>query len=105
MDHSNVLFDRLLGVTGVAGGVEVVYEGWGVAVSIIAAMQEQRPLPPSPYPTWLEISNAELGDPADMQRRAEHEVSAHSSQWLQPKHGLDRPILQCFTVAAPVLVF
>ena len=104
-------FDRLLGVGGVTSGVEVVYEGWGVAVSIIAAMQEQRPLPPSPYPRWLEISDAELGDPVDMQRRAEHEVSMDSSQRLPPpspappQRGLDRPVLQEFTVAARGSIF
>eukprot|EP01043_Picozoa_sp_COSAG02_P035881 COSAG02_NODE_2596_length_8456_cov_23.592078_5_plen_777_part_00 len=65
-------------VGGVAGGVEVVHEGWGVAVTVIAAMQAEQPLPPSPYPGWLEIGNAEsheLGDPDDRERRAEKEAA------------------------------
>ena len=42
------------GVTGVAGGVEVVgQESWGIAVSIIGAIKAGHPVPPSPCPTWL----------------------------------------------------
>jgi len=71
------------GVTGVAGGVEVVYmyEGWGFAVSILAAMQaQQQPLPPSPCPPWLEVREATAaaghgGSAEDTQRRAADEAA------------------------------
>jgi len=67
-------------VTGVAGGVEVVYEGWGFAVSILAAMQAQQPLPPSPRPPWLEVREATAaaghgGSAEDTQRRAADEAA------------------------------
>lgn len=66
------------GVAGVAAGVELIYEGWGVAVSVIAAMQAQQPLPSSPFPSWLELRNMEsheLGDPGNAKRRAENEAA------------------------------
>lgn len=84
------VFERSVGVSGVATGIEVEHESWGYAVSIIAAMRSQQSVPQSPCPRWLELRNDyshEVGGHAHAQRREQSEVSVDTSCQLAHIHG------------------